>query len=191
MRLLAAATAATLFMGSTSPWAQELPARKPGLWKMAVAMQGMPAGMGSGDNQQCIDSKTDADLQRKALQAGPGDCTPTAVRKTATGHEFEARCKTPQGSMLNTVRMVGDPQSAYTVTVNSRHEPPRKDRPDQVVTIKATWAGACPAGMKPGDVRMFGAQMNVNDMADPKKMQKMKPEELKKMIEQMKAAQGR
>lgn len=175
-----------LFAGH-SAGAQDLPARKAGLWKMSVSAPGAPAGV--GDSQQCIDARTDADLQRKSVQTGPGECTQTAVRKTSAGHEFESICKTPQGRSVIAVRISGDPRSAYTVVTTHREEPARKGVPDQTITIRATWAGACPADMKPGDVRMAGASFNVNDMPDPGKMQSMKPEDLQKMIEQMKNTQ--
>lgn len=169
-----------------SAWGQDLPARKAGLWKMAVSVPGTPAG--GGDSDQCIDARTDAALQRKAVQTGPGECTQTAVRMTSAGHEFESICKTPQGRSVTAVRISGDPQRAYTIVMTHREEPARKSVPDQTIMVKATWAGACPADMKPGDVRMAGARFNVNEMPNPGQMQGMKPEDLQKMIEQMKGS---
>jgi hypothetical protein len=157
-RRLAAALATTLFMGPLL--AQEFPARKPGLWKVSMTMPGMPAGMLPGDMQQCVDAQQDAEMQRKALQGQPGQCSPTRVTKTATGMTFESTCKTPEGQRHSKGTLSGDMQSKYTVKVDTRFEPPRRGQASHSMTIVSTWAGACPAGMKAGDMRMGGATLN-------------------------------
>jgi Protein of unknown function (DUF3617) len=181
--------ATTLFVGPLA-WAQEaLPKRKPGLWSMTMNMPGAPQPMSS---QQCVDEKTDEQMQRRALQGeSTSPCTHTNMKRTASGFEMDSVCKTAQGQAVSHMVMSGDPHARYQMEMLTRYEPPRKGRTEQRMSLQAEWKGACPAGMKPGDIQMAGMTMNPAAMGDPAKMRNMKPEDLKKMMEQMKAAQGR
>jgi Protein of unknown function (DUF3617) len=183
--------ATSLFMGPLALAQDSLPKRRPGLWSLTMNMAGAPGGQPM-NSRQCIDEKTDEQMQRRALQGEAGSsCTQTGMKKTASGFEMDSVCKTAQGQARSHVVMSGDPQLRYQMDMTTRHEPPRKGQAEQRMTLQAEWKGACPAGMKPGDVQMAGMTINPAAMGDPGKMRQMKPEDLKKMMEQMKAAQGR
>ena len=179
MKLVSPAMAALLVAGAAA--AQDLPSRKTGLWEMQMQMQGMPGGMGS---QHCIDAKTDADLQRRAMSGEEGEkCALKSSRRTAKGYEMEAECSSAQGKTFVKSVASGDFNAAYRVDTTARFEPPRHGMRDAQMVINARHAGACPAGMQPGQVRMAG-------MGGMPSMQGMSPEQMKKMAEDMQRAMG-
>ncbi|EHR72570.1 Protein of unknown function (DUF3617) [Burkholderiales bacterium JOSHI_001] len=183
--------ATTLFMGPLALAQDAMPKRKPGLWSMTMNMPGMPGGQPMS-SQHCIDEKTDEQMQRRAMQGDDAStCTASGMKKTATGFEMDSVCKTAQGQARSHMVMSGDPQARYQMDMLTRFEPPRKGQAEQRMSMQAEWKGACPAGMKPGDMRMAGMNINPAALGDPAKMRQMKPEDMKKMMEQMKAAQGR
>lgn len=171
-----------------------LPKRKAGLWDIAMQMQGQGgAGMPAMKTQQCIDEKSDELMQRKALGGdGKTDCRQTGIKKIANGVEISAECKTAEGTTTVLSRMTGDMGSRYTVDNTMKFVPPRQGMSEARMSMVATYGGACPAGMQPGDVRMGGMNFNPGQMAmDPEKLKNMSPADRQKFIEaMMKAQQG-
>lgn len=164
--------------------AQDTPSRKSGLWEMQMQMQGMPGGMGS---QHCVDAKTDADLQRRTMGGEEGEkCTLKSSKRTARGYETEAECSSAQGKTFVKSVASGDFNSNYRVESSARFEPPRHGMREANMVINARHAGACPAGMLPGQVRMAG----MGGMPSVQGMQNMSPEQLQKMAEEMQKAMG-
>ena len=193
--------AAACACGIAAPaWAQDLPARQPGLWEMSTQMAGMPGGVGS---QQCVDAGTDADMQRRAFSRdGKEQCTQKSFRRTADGYEMRAECTGPEGRATVDAKVSGDFASSYRMVNHVAFDPPRHGVAQADMTITARHAGACPAGMKPGEVRVAGmgaggraaapggAPTGLPPGVDPKALQSMSPEQLKALAEQMKAARG-
>lgn len=195
-RLLVAAALAAMSLPSL---AQEMPKRKAGLWEMQMQMQGMPGG--GMKSQQCVDEKTDAEMQRKAMQ---GDdkmkCTQKSMKRTASGFEAESECTSAEGKAFVAAKGSGDFSSRYTVDTQMRFDPPRHGMQTMQMSVTATHGGACPAGMAPGEVRMGnGMRMNPTQsgpagqpsMPDMSAIKGMSPEQLRKMAEDMKKAAGK
>lgn len=178
--------------------AQDLPKRKPGLWELTMQMQGMPGG--GMKSQQCIDEKTDAEMQRKALS---GDdkmkCTQTSMKRNTGGFEMESECTSAEGKAFVKAKANGNFDSRYTVDTQMRFEPPRHGMQAMQMSVTATFSGACPAGFAPGQMRMGGMTMNPGQAApttqpgaiDPNALKGMSPEQMRKMLEDMKKAAGK
>lgn len=177
-----------------SPLAQasDAPQRKEGLWEMKMegdAKSAMPP------MKQCIDAKTDAAMQKHAMQGGgQNTCSKHSFSKTATGWVSDAVCK--HGNTTSTTHSVisGDLNSAYTIDSQIRFDPPMDGKAEMRSKIAVRWLGACPAGWKPGDIEAAGRRFNALEM---QKMQsaaqpggKMSPEQMKQMMEAMKKQQG-
>ncbi len=196
---IAALAALAALLGATAARADDtLPKRKPGLWDMAMQMDSM--GGQQMKSQQCIDEKTDEAMQRRGM-AGRDDkaeCKQTSLKKVSGGVEYEAECKSAEGTARILARMSGDTNSSYTVDNTMTFTPPRHGMSQMHMVVKATYGGACPAGMKPGDIRVAG--MTINPTAQPqggppagidvKKLQNMSPEERMKYLEEMKKSYG-
>jgi hypothetical protein len=79
----------------------------------------------------------------------------------------------------------------YTVENKMTFVPPRHGMSEANMTLKAIYQGACPADMKPGDIRVQGMPFGpggpggAGGMIDVNKIKNMSPEERQKWIEQM------
>ncbi len=172
-------------------FAQDLPKRAAGLWEISTQMAGMPAGSKS---QQCVDEKTDAEMQRRALSGDQRQqCTQKSMKRLANGYEVEAECTSAEGKTMLNSRASGDFSKAYTVDNQLRFDPPRQGMSEMKVSMKAQHMGACPPGMAPGQMRMPGMPAMAPGMSgmDPNAMKGMSPEQMRKMAEEMKKASGR
>ena len=138
--------------------ADELPARKPGLWEVRTSI---------GDNsrvlgvQQCIDAATDQLLQSSAGPFSASLCQAREVKRSEGLITIDSHCTV--GGKTGTAHAVisGSFESAYTMTVTAEGGglPPAK------MTIQGKWLGACAAGQQPGDVIMpGGAKVNILEL---------------------------
>lgn len=187
-RFFAIAVVALVATGADTAAAQNLPARKGGLWEMRMEMQGMPGGMGS---QHCVDPKNDADMQRRAMQGDPDQrCTQKSMKTIAGGFEVEMECNSAEGKAHMTSRATGDFNSAYIIDSKVRFEPPRHGMREATMKVQARHAGACPAGLAPGQVRMQGMPGMPAGM-DARSMQGMTPEQARRLADEMKKAAGK
>lgn len=191
-------------MTAQAALAQEgMPRRKPGLWDLTLEMQmrpGVPM-----KSQQCVDAASDDAMQRRAMSGGDehAQCSQKSLKRSAGALEMQAECTSAEGKTFIDSRMSGDFNSHYSMENKLRYEPPRHGMKETTMKIVASHAGACPAGMKPGDVRMLGMTLpggapgrpggppgGMPGGIDPSQLKGMSPEELKKWAEQMKKAQG-
>lgn len=190
--------AATLLaLGGTAAWAQDsMPKRKAGLWDIAMQMDGQGGAMPPMKSQHCVDEKSDEAMQRKGLSGGDGksDCKQTSFKRISGGVEVEAECKSAEGVTKVRSRITGDMASSYTVDNTMKFTPPRQGMSEAHMTMKASYGGACPAGMKPGDVRVGGMSFNPGGPPgagmDLEKIKNMTPEQRAKFFEDMQKMQG-
>ncbi|NRF67605.1 DUF3617 family protein [Aquincola sp. S2] len=191
------AVAACGLAATTALQAQEgLPKRKAGLWEVSMQMPG--TGAPAMSSKQCVDEKSDEAMQKKAMAGNDqkAQCKQTSLKRISGGVEIEAECKSDEGVTKVHSRMTGDMQSTYTVDNTMTFTPPRHGMSTAKMTMQARHGGACPADMKPGDIRMGG--MNFNPGAaggmpagiDIEKLKNMTPEERAKFMEQMKKSMG-
>lgn len=133
---------------------QALPQRKPGLWEMRAASEGGPAaGMAS---QQCVDALTDRQMQQRAFGGADARCEQKLAERVKNGWNLESTCKAPGGTAHTRLELRGDMNRAYTVQSVTRYDPPRRHMAEARMTIQATWQGACPADLAPGQSRVLG-----------------------------------
>jgi hypothetical protein len=150
--------------------AQDLPARKPGLWEIKMTTEGRE--LPPQTSQHCIDAETDK--QMNAMGSGMREemCSKREVKKVGATIVVDSVCKF--GPMTSTSHGVvtGDFNSAYTVKVTSKREggpniPGMPAGGTSNMTIEAKWLGACAADQKPGDMIMAGGRkVNIRDMQD-------------------------
>jgi hypothetical protein len=161
--------AALLVAGARPLWADDLPARKAGLWEIKSGEESMASEETA--IQQCVDASTDRMLQSVM---GPWSgllCARRDVRKAGDTVTADATCKVlpDKPERVRTVHTVtvhavftGSFDSAYTVTmtVQGRALPGGT----KTGTTAARWLGPCAAGQKPGDIIMGSLRLNVWEM---------------------------
>ena len=126
--------------------AQSIPMRRPGLWDMNMAMQGM-AGM-TMNMKQC--TTFDSEKANSAFASNPNNrgggnshCAPVNISRTPGGMSFNVVCKSG-GSTVETKGVVnGDFQGRYHMETFT-HISPGSGK-DAHAVIDAKWVGPCPA----------------------------------------------
>lgn len=183
----------TLLAWSVPASAQDIPKRKPGLWEMSMQMQGQ-GGMPPVSTKQCVDEKSDAEMHRKAFAGNDPktQCKQLSSKKIAGGMEIEAECKTDDGGTVKSlVRITGDMQTSYAMENDMTFTPPRNGMSKAKLSMKGTHRGACPAGMKGGDIQMTTMGGPGGMPIDVEKLKNMSPEERQKWAEQMQKQMGK
>jgi hypothetical protein len=143
--------------------AAELPTRKAGLWEMKVVKTGSPVP--EMTMQHCTDETTDKDMNNSVSPLAKQICSKQDIQKTATGFVSDSVCAVGGMSITSHSEIVGDFNSAYTVT-SSSHADRGASGPsrDATTKIEAKWLGACKPDQKPGDIVMPGGfKLNVKD----------------------------
>lgn len=156
--------------------------RKPGLWAVTVVAGGRK---GPGVIQQCIDEATDAKMMRMASQAEGQNCSRNELTKDGSNYAFASECAISGSKVVSKGLFKGDFNSKYEGEVVTTFTPPLFGHAESKTTIVATWEGACPAGMSPGDMRLpNGMKMSLEQAEQSAKMasQMMNSPELANMM---------
>ena len=142
---------------------EQLPIRKAGLWEIKMVRTGSPVP--DMTMQHCTNESTDRQMNG---MSGPGAqqiCSKQDIRKTATGYAADSVCTIAGRSITSHSDVVGDFNSAYTVTTVSHSEGGPGGARDTTSKIEAKWIGPCKPDQKPGDIVMPGGRtMNVMEL---------------------------
>jgi uncharacterized protein DUF3617 len=147
-----------LAMICTAPaFANDLPARKAGLWQVDTTVRGHMVSM-----KQCIDAQTDQIMQARFASLPQRNCSKHDVQKSADKITIESVCTVAGRTTTGHVVITGSFDSSYTMVMTSEVKgipTPRN------VTMAAKWLGPCAAGQKPGDMVLpNGKTVNIIDM---------------------------
>jgi Protein of unknown function (DUF3617) len=162
-RLLVLSAGVGLLALSPAAFAEDLPLRKAGLWEMKITKVG--GSVPEMTMQHCTDQTTDKEMNNQASPLAKQICSKQDVVKTAAGYVSDSVCSIAGVSMTTHAEIVGDFNSAYTVTSTTHSDKGVTGKPlDATTKIQAKWLGDCQAGQKPGDILMPGGfKMNVKD----------------------------
>jgi uncharacterized protein DUF3617 len=142
---------------------EQLPIRKAGLWEIKMVRTGSPVP--DMTMQHCTDGSTDRQMNGMAGPGAQQNCSKQDIRKTATGYAADSVCTIAGRSITSHSDVVGDFNSAYTVTTVSHSEGGPGAARDTTSTIEAKWIGPCKPDQKPGDIVMPGGRkMNVMEL---------------------------
>lgn len=163
------------------------PRRKAGLWEMSMQL---PERAGATmKSQHCVDEKTDEQAQRRALGDAPdARCEQRNVKRSAGLYEAEFSCQGKSGKTDGKIKLTGDFSTRYTMDNQVRYDPPRGGKSEAKSTTHGQWMGACPADMKPGEMRMTGMPMGQRKDSAGRERAPPTPEQMKKMQEMMEQA---
>ncbi len=138
-----------------------IPARKAGEWKIEMVPETAKAAPAM-TFQLCLDAETDKALMQAGAGMSAGQCTVSAPTQESGGIAFDGSCDMGGMKTKSHTVITGDFQSSYTMKITSDIEGAPAGMPKHsVITQNATYVGACPAGMAPGDMMMPGG-MKVN-----------------------------
>jgi hypothetical protein len=154
--------------GSTPAWADDLPARKPGLWEIKTARMEIHTGqqnvMGAPMTvQQCIDAVTDQMMMSSMGPLAQAACPKRDVQRSGDTITIDATCTVRDRTSTTHAVITGSLDSAYTMTVTSEGGAMPGGR--MTMSMTAKWLGSCAADQKPGDMIMGnGVKLNIIEM---------------------------
>ncbi len=152
---------------ATAMGAEELPIRKAGLWEITMVRTGSPRP--TMTMQHCTDANTDRAMNGMGSPMAQQACSKQDIRKTATGYATDSVCNIAGRTITSHSDIVGDFNSAYTVTTVSNAEGGAAGSRSTTSTIEAKWIGACKPDQKPGDVMMpDGRKVNLIELQQRK-----------------------
>jgi len=162
--LAAAALAAPL---AASAQSLDLPARKAGLWEIAMTVE-KPQALPAITTKVCLDAATDRELMDHGLKLTGSKCRSLTAKRQGRSYVIEADCKIAGAMTKSRTVMAGDFGSSYTVRTEGTMEGGRggeKGPQSTLVTQTATWKSADCPGMKPGDMTIAGGiKVNIKQL---------------------------
>lgn len=132
------------------------PHRRAGLWQVAIDASGGPGVQMHAE--MCVDNSTDKDFAWHGPHSSSQNCSKTEMHPRMGGFSFDSVCRSGARTITSHGTVSGDFNSAYNVDVTTKMDPPGPGGMggEMRSQIKAKWLGPCPAGMKPGSVKMGG-----------------------------------
>lgn len=144
----------------------EVPARKPGLWKQTLLVEGVDMIQ---TVQLCLDAASDAKLAWWGQSGFKQACSKNEIVKQPDGSwKFSSVCEGGGVKTTNDGSAVGNFESKYQIRADSTTTgaPVPQMNGSRTITIDAEWVGECPAGMAPGDMELpNGQRMNMLEVS--------------------------
>ncbi len=154
--LLAAGNAALAAMDLGS-----LPTLRSGLWLTTVSNEGMKPTTVS----MCIDEATQQRLLMMGQGAMAGLCAKSDLRRDGDAFVFDSDCTMGPMRVRSSGRTTFTGTIAYNTESLTRFDPPLMGRDTMRSMATGRHGGACPADMKPGDVKLpDGRVLNVGNL---------------------------
>jgi hypothetical protein len=146
--------------------ADDIPHRKPGLWRMENIMQGEPSPAGA--IEMCIDEKTDDIMRQNVGENGP-KCEKPSFARDGDKYRISSTCKLDKSVTKTEGVFTGSFDSAYRGELHITYTPPIHNLAAADMVLEAKWLGPCKPGQKPGDIVMpglkgAGGQMNLQEL---------------------------
>ena len=115
------------------------------------------------------DEATEAKMTVWGQAAGKDICAKNTITPMAGGWRIESECDFGEaGKNVSTGTITGDFNTKYVLKMSTTTTGAKMLQMNgtQEMEMTGVWQGACPAGMKPGDMTLpGGATININDVA--------------------------
>lgn len=155
MRFSFAISASVVFAVSmTSASAVDFPTRRAGLWDITMHMD--QARMGPMTSKVCVDANTDAKMMKYGMSHRGSDCAPPSIQGSGSSRTVDVVCHMSGSTEKSHIMIAYSGDSSYHMDMQTAFDPPFHGQSQNHMTQDAKWMGACPAGMKPGDMQMPG-----------------------------------
>jgi hypothetical protein len=155
MRITFAIATSVVFAASiASASASDFPMRRAGYWQTTMNMD--RAGMGPMVTKMCLDTNTDARMMKYGMSRQNADCTPPSISGIGGTRTVDIVCHMEGSTQKSHVIIAYTGDASYHMDMTSVFTPPLHGQKGMHMTQDAKWMGACPAGMKPGDMQMPG-----------------------------------
>lgn len=144
-----------------SAHAQQLPARKPGLWEVTLRSEGGPPQR-QQKVKQCTSRQAEAVMLLSVVPAQE-DCHDVKSSRRGNVHHIRTVCYVHDQRVDADVELSGDLSSSYSGSYRIKPAQPGVGVGPRTL-IEGRWLGACSPGQRPGDMLLpNGVTVNVID----------------------------
>ncbi len=144
----------------------QIPQRKPGLWKQTMAMD--RSATGGGAIELCVDAASEAKANLAAQNIPGAKCdAPQFVRAVDGSITFSSSCDMGANGKVHTTGTIkGDFNSGYVASIatTTSGAPEAAMNGSHNMVVNATWIGPCAPGQTGGDMILPNG-MKVNGLA--------------------------
>ena len=126
---------------------------KQGLWEMKISAANVPQPQVMS---VCVGAPAPGANSFAPPPAAGQTCTKNAVTKTASGYDIDSECTANGMTVASKGTVSGDFSSDYKIDMSSKisgANVPAAAQQEMKTSIEAHYKGACPAAMKPGEVK--------------------------------------
>lgn len=150
--------AAPLFVLAPAAHAEDIPARKPGLWEITMNVgEATPRVV-----RYCIDAATDAAMRDMGQATTDSICRRHDVHRDGATLTNDSVCRIGSSEVTSHSVTTFTADTSYILVMKSHYDPPTKaGLADTTTTQNAKWVGPCGADMKPGDMIVQGMKMHI------------------------------
>jgi hypothetical protein len=149
--------AAPLFAIHTAALADEVPARKPGLWEITTSGDGSAPDV----SRLCLDAATESALMAKGKATISGICSRREIHRDGDVITEDSVCRPIKSETTSHTVTTLNGDVAYTTVITAHYNPPFMGHADSTTKQDAKWLGPCGADMKPGDILTHGQKLHL------------------------------
>ena len=150
MRAASLLVVSAISVGLQSAQADGYPGRRSGLWESASVMS---SGLSSSSKaRERVDQEKDKNILERAQDSGASKCVFGAPKRNGDTYEASGSCSMAGSTVSLKAVVSGDLTNSMKSVVTTTFEPPLFGQKGSTVTTTAKYVGACPEGMKPGDI---------------------------------------
>lgn len=152
-------------LGVQAVHAQDMPKLKSGLWESTTTTNAAKgAAAQANKHTMCVDEKFNKDMMSFSQNMG-AQCSKHTMRRDGNRVLGEAECTMGKTVVKSQSVTTFTSDTAFRAENRATFTPPMAGMNESLTTQEGRYVGACPADMKPGDIKVHGRIMNINDMA--------------------------
>lgn len=144
-----------------------LPKLKPGLWDLTTSSDRAAAkDPGPQHSALCLDESVQKQMLEFSQGMMRGMCSKHELKVSGNTVSGESVCQFGGSTMRSKSTMKFSGVTAYRTEADTTFEPPLMGMAKSHTVVDGKHAGACPAGMQPGDLRLASGQViNIKQLA--------------------------
>ena len=144
-------------------FAAEPPVLKSGLWELTRSIGAQPETQRV--TTMCLDESVQSEMREFGLGVAKELCSKSDRRLEGNRLIIDAVCKLGTTTMTTHSVMTFSGNTAYHTEASATYDPPLKNMTEATSSIDARWAGECPPGQQPGDIKLESGQtINIKSM---------------------------
>lgn len=147
----------------TDAIAAEPPVLKSGLWELSRSTTSQPETKRL--TTMCLDDSVQAQMREFGLGVAKELCSKSDRRVEGDRLIIDAVCKLGTTTMTTHSVMTFSGNTAYHTEGSATYDPPMMNMTEAKSSIDGKWAGECPPGQQPGDIKLESGQtINIKSM---------------------------